>query len=163
MPPDTSSLRKENRANAAPLVPGVTCQNRRTGLGGSTPQLLYGSEPPDAVLAVVLANAALSPDTRTVSTPRPSANVNGPVVVLSTWAALCRICPLFVYVPPRVTTNVVVSTTALELTVRAPLTDVFAVSETAAAVLASVRLLKVNAGMACAAVPLKLTVLPVVT
>ena len=140
---------------------GVTCQKRRTAFGGSAPQLLYGFEPPAAVLAVVLPNAALRPDRRTVSTPRPSAKLNAPAMVLRTWVRLCRIWPLLVYAPLTVRTNVVVSRTALELTVRAPLTVVAAVSETVAAVLASVRLLKVNAGIVCAPEPLKLTVLPV--
>ena len=58
-------------------------------------------------------------------------------------------------------TNVVVSRTAFVSTVRAPLTVVDVVSETVAAVLASVRLLKANAGIVCAPEPLKLTVLPV--
>ena len=75
---------------------GVTCQKRRTALGGSAPQLLYGFEPPAAVLAVVLPNAALRPDRRTVSTPRPSAKLKGPGVVLRTWVRLCRIWPLLV-------------------------------------------------------------------
>src|SRR4051794_20600692 len=162
-PPATSSLRKENRAEPEPLLAGVICPKRWTALAGSAPQLLYGSEPPAAVLAVVLPNAELRPDRRTVSAPRPSAKLNGPAVVLSACGWLCRIWPLLVYVPLTVRTNVVVSRTALALTVMAPLTVVAVVSETVAAVLASVRLLKVKAGMACAAVPLKLTVLPLVT
>src|SRR3954465_10867562 len=169
-PPTTSSSRKENRARAEPLVAGVTCQKRGTAVGGGVPcqrggagwggsappQLLYGSGPPAAVLAVVLPNAELRPDRRTVFTPRPSAKLNGPTVVLRTCVTLCRIWPLLVYVPLTVRTNVVVSSTAPALTVRAPLTVVAPASETVAAVFASVRLLNVNTGMAWAAVPLKL-------
>src|SRR3954468_280722 len=108
-PPATSSLRKENRAEPEPLLAGVTCQKRRTALGGSAPQLLYGSEPPAAVLAFVLPNAALRPARRTVSTPRPSAKLNGPAVVVRSWVRLCRIWPLLVDVPLTVRTNVPVS------------------------------------------------------
>src|SRR5688572_9128320 len=160
-PPATSSLRKENRAEPEPLVAGVTCQKRRTALEGSAPQLLYGFAPPAAVLAVVLPNTALRPDRRTVSTPRPSAKLNAPGVVLRSWVWLCRIWPLLVYAPLTVRTNVVVSRTALALTVSEPLTVTAAVSETVATVLASVRLLNVNAGIVCAPEPLRLTVLPV--
>src|SRR3954452_16472589 len=95
-PPATSLFGTENRARAEPVVPGVACQKRRTAVGGSAPQLLYGFEPPAAVLAVVLPNAALRPDRRTVSTPRPSAKVNGPRVELRACVALCRIWPLLV-------------------------------------------------------------------
>ena len=160
-PPATSSLRNENRARPEPLLAGVTCQKRRTGLGGSAVQLLNGFAPPAAMLAVVLPSAALRPDRRTVSMPRASAKLNGPAVPLRTWVWLCRIWPLLVYAPLTVMTNVVVSSRALALTVRAPLTVAAPLSETVAAVLAFVRLLNVNAGIVCAADPLKLTVLPV--
>ena len=68
-----------------PLLAGVTCQNRPTGLGGSAPQLLYGFEPPADVLTVVLPSAPLRPDRRTVSTPTPSTKLNGPAGVLKAW------------------------------------------------------------------------------
>src|SRR5215208_7208471 len=90
-PPVTSSVRNENRAKPEPAVAGVACQKRRTALGGSAPQLLYGFEPPDAVLTVVLPNATLRPDTRSASTPRPSAKLNGPAGVLRVCVWLCRI------------------------------------------------------------------------
>src|SRR5215212_1141407 len=90
-PPATSSLRNENLATPDPLDAGVTCQKRRTALAGSAPQLLYGFEPPAAVSAVVLPNAALRLDKRTVWTPRPSTKSNGPAVVLTGWFKLCRI------------------------------------------------------------------------
>src|SRR3954453_22944269 len=112
-PPATSSSRNENRATPDPLASGVTCQKRRTALAGSAPQLLYGSEPPAAVLVVVLPNAALRLDMRIVWTPRPSTKLNGPAVVLSGWFKLCRIWPLLVYAPPTVRANVAVSRTAL--------------------------------------------------
>src|SRR5215212_2766855 len=148
-PPATSSLRNENRATPDPPASGVTCQKRRTALAGRAPQLLYGFEPPAAVLAVVLPNAALRLDKRTVWTPRPSAKSNGPAVVLRSWFELCRIWPLSVYAPPTVRTNVAVSRTAPALTVSAPPTVVAAVSETAAETFASVKLSKVNAGTDC--------------
>src|SRR5215218_5904794 len=160
-PPATSSLRNENLATPDPSAAGVTCQKRRTALAGSAPQLLYGFEPPAAVLAVVLPNAALRLEKRTVSTPRPSTKLNGPAVVLRGWLELCRIWPLLVYAPPTVSTNVAVSRTALTLTVSAPLTVVAAVSESGEETFASVKLSKVNAGTDCGLAPLKLTMLPV--
>src|SRR5689334_5753332 len=93
-PPVTSSFRNENRAKPEPLLAVVTCQKRRTALAGSAPQLLYGFEPPAAVLVFVLPNAALRADSRSVSTPTPSMKVNGPVVVFSAWLTLWRIWPL---------------------------------------------------------------------
>src|SRR3954471_5857588 len=95
-PPATSSLRKENRATPEPLVPGVTCQKRLTAFAGSAPQLLYGSDPPAAVLAVVLPKAVSRPERRALSTPTPSANVKGPAVLARDCVRLCRICPLLV-------------------------------------------------------------------
>jgi hypothetical protein len=47
-------------------------------------QLVYGFAPPAAVLAVVFPNAVLSPESLTVSMPRPSAKLKGPGVVLRT-------------------------------------------------------------------------------
>jgi hypothetical protein len=161
MPPGTSSLRKEKRAVAVPPVAGVTCQKRWIGLGGSPVQVLYGFEPPAAEFAVVLPKAPLRPARRAVSTPSPSTKVNGPRLLFTAWLWLCRIWPLFVYAPVSVRTKVVVSSTAPAFTARAPLTVAAPPSETAAPVLASVRLLKVKAGIVCAPDPLKATVLPV--
>src|SRR3954470_14804438 len=93
-PPASSSARKETGARAEPLVAGVTCQKRWTALGGSAPQLLYGSGPPAAVLAVTLPNAELRPDRRTVVTPRPSAKLNGPTVVFRTWGCAVTDLPV---------------------------------------------------------------------
>src|SRR3954447_9487559 len=140
-PAGASSLRNENRAVAVPPVVGVSCQKRSTALNGRDPQVLYGSAPPAALFVVVLPKATLRPASRAVSTPRPSTNVNGPARVPRDWDAVCRICPLLAYVPLRVRTDDAVLNTALELTVSAPLTVVAPARETAAAVLASVRLL----------------------